>query len=298
MRNRSNKYIVVPLFCLAIILLNCLQNISFAQDKAEKNPTYINMDFTQSEVHNKLTALLTARIKGERGRKKIADAEIEFFHISDTSEIFLGKAKTNKEGLATLTVEKDQPLFADADGKYTYRANFIGDENFKDVSKALSVKAVNMKISFIEIDSVKTIVASAYQIDADGEELPIEEDVVFYVPRQFSMLKIGEVELEEGEGTLNFPVTLPGDSIGNLEIIAIIEGSRKYGTVEAISMKDWGKPRIPVIIEERRGLGDTDAPLWMVYTLIVLLSAVWFHYMYIMYVFLVIKREGKNPDLA
>ena len=65
------------------------------------------------------------------------------------------------------------------------------------------------------------------------------------------MLKIGEVELEDGEGTIDFPVTLPGDSIGNLQIIAIIEESRKYGTVEAISIKDWGKPRPPVIIEER-----------------------------------------------
>ncbi|MCK5281528.1 MAG: hypothetical protein KAK04_23415, partial [Cyclobacteriaceae bacterium] len=162
----------------------------------------------------------------------------------------------------------------------------------------MSIKAVNMKISFIEIDSVKTIVASAYQIEASGEEIPVEEDVIFYVPRQFSMLKIGEVELQDGEGSIEFPVSLPGDSIGNLQIIAIIEESRDYGNVEAIGLKDWGKPRPPVIIEARRGLGDTDAPLWMVYTLIVLLSAVWFHYMYILYVFLVIKRKGKNPDLA
>jgi len=126
----------------------------------------------------------------------------------------------------------------------------------------------------------------------------VEEDVIFYVPRQFSLLKIGEAELNDGKCVIEFPISLPGDSIGNLNIIARIEESKEYGTVEAIGVKDWGNPRPPVIIEARRGLGDTDAPLWMVYTLIVLLSAVWFHYLYIMYVFIAIKRGGKNPSMT
>jgi hypothetical protein len=298
MSTNSNKYIRLPIFCLALIIMQGMQHISFAQDEVEKHPTYLNVDFTQSEIHNKLTAMLTARIKGERGRKRIADTEIGFYAISDTSEIFLGNAISDMEGVATLEFSKDQKNDANADGEFMYRALFNGNDDFKNVSKDLSIKEVNMEVSFVEIDSVKTIVATAHQIDASGVDISVEEDVVFYVPRQFSMLKIGEVELQDGEGTIEFPVSLPGDSIGNLQIVAIIEDSRHYGNVEAVGIKDWGKPRPPVIIEARRGLGDTDAPLWMVYTLIVLLSAVWFHYVYILYVFLAIKREGKNPDLA
>jgi len=298
MNKSPNKYIRITVFCLAVIIMYGIQNISFAQEKSEKHRTYINIEFTQSETYKKLQAILTARIKGERGRKKIADAEIEFYTISDTSEIFLGKATTDMNGIAVLEISRDQKLLANIDGEFKYRSDFLGDNDFQDVSKDMSIKVVNMKISFVEIDSVKTIVASAHQIDSSGDEIPVEEDVIFYVPRQFSMLKIGEVELQDGEGLIEFPVSLPGDSIGNLQIIAIIEESRDYGNVEAVGLKDWGKPRPPVIIEQRRGLGDTDAPLWMVYTLIVLLSAVWFHYVYIMYVFFAIKRKGKNPDLA
>lgn len=294
----NNKNIRRALFSLALIGFYFMHTISFAQDKAEKHRTYINMEFTQSELNNKIKATLTARIKGERGRKKIADAEIGFYTISDTSDVFLGKTTTDMDGLASLELSKDQIVIANSDGEYMYRAIFGGGEIYDDVSKDIAIKAVNMKISFIEIDSVKTIVVSAHQVEASGEEIPVDEDVIFYVPRQFSMLKIGEVELEDGKGTVDFPVTLPGDSIGNLQIIAIIEESRDFGNVEALGAKDWGKPRPPVIIEERRGLGDTDAPLWMVYTLIVLLSAVWFHYVYIMYVFLAIKRKGKGQELA
>ena len=46
----------------------------------------------------------------------------------------------------------------------------------------------------------------------------------------------------------------------------------------------------------KRGLGDTDAPLWMVYTLITLLSLVWFHYMYIIITVFRIRWLGKYAE--
>jgi hypothetical protein len=62
-------------------------------------------------------------------------------------------------------------------------------------------------------------------------------------------------------------------------------------------VKDWGLARPPVIVKKRRGLGDTDAPLWMVYTLIVLLSIVWFHYLYVFYVMIKIKKLRRNQEV-
>lgn len=294
----SNKYKSWIIFSLALMSMHIMRTLSFSQESTEKHRTYINIDYTQSGIQKKLMVTLTARIKGERGRKKIGDSEIEFYSVSDTADIFLGKATTDAYGVAILEISTDQTVLSNSDGEFMYSALFKGNEAYRDISKNITLKEINMDISFIEIDSVKNIVASAYQIDASGQKLPVEEDVIFYVPRQFSLLKIGEAELQDGSSMIEFPVTLPGDSIGNLEIIARIEESREYGTVEVMGFKDWGKPRLPVIVEARRGLGDTDAPLWMVYTLIILLSAVWFHYMYLIYVLIVIKRKGKNPNLA
>ena len=294
----SNKHTSWIIFSLALISMHFMHTLSFSQDNTEKHRTYINIDFTQSGIQKKLMVTLTARIKGERGRKKIAAAEIEFYNVSDTSDIFLGKVTTDTDGVAILEISKDQTVLSNSDREFGYSALFRGNDIYNDVSKSITLKEVNMDVSFIEIDSVKNIVVTVFELDAGGEEIPVEEDVIFYVPRQFSMLNIGEAELLEGNGMIEFPVTLPGDSIGNLKIIARIEESREYGTVEVMGFKNWGKPRPPVIVEARRGLGDTDAPLWMVYTLIILLSAVWFHYMYLVYVLIVIKRKGKNPNLA
>jgi hypothetical protein len=145
------------------------------------------------------------------------------------------------------------------------------------------------------IDSIKTIVARAYR-PGEGEEVEWLDDVKvnFYVPGSFSLLKIGERSFSDGEASVAFPVTLPGDSIGNLTVLAKIEQNEEYGIVEASGRIDWGAPRSYEPPEKRRGLGDTDAPLWMVYTLLVLLSAVWFHYLYVFFVIYLIKRKGQG----
>jgi hypothetical protein len=84
---------------------------------------------------------------------------------------------------------------------------------------------------------------------------------------------------------------MPGDTSGELTIVVKIEENRTYGTIESIGKMNWAIQLEPTK-EKQRGLGDTDAPLWMVYTLIFLLSAVWFHYFYV--IFLIIKIKLAN----
>ena len=69
-------------FGLAMFFLFSLNLLGFAQEETEKHRTYIGIEYIQSESQRFLTASLTARIKGERGRKKVADAEIAFYFSS------------------------------------------------------------------------------------------------------------------------------------------------------------------------------------------------------------------------
>ena len=87
---------------------------------------------------------------------------------------------------------------------------------------------------------------------------------------------------------VEFPVNMPGDTLGVLTIVAKIEDSDTYGNVTAQGDINWAQV-VPLAKLPHRGLGDTDAPLWMVYTLIILLSAVWFHYLYVIYLIVKIK---------
>ena len=84
---------------------------------------------------------------------------------------------------------------------------------------------------------------------------------------------------------------MPGDTSGIITIIVKVEEDRSYGTVETLGKINWGIPLL-VTREKDRGLGDTDAPLWMVYTLITLLSIVWFHYADVIYMIIKIRLDN------
>ncbi len=144
-------------------------------------------------------------------------------------------------------------------------------------------------------DTSKFIEVYASTIGPNNRSIPHEgTDIMIYIKGTFSLFNIGQKESDEnGIVKIEFPVDMPGDSAGVLTIIVKIEEHDDYGTLEASGEINWGKP-LPLDVEKHRGLGDTDAPLWMVYTLIILLSAVWFHYLYVIFMIVKIKLEEKN----
>ena len=106
-------------------------------------------------------------------------------------------------------------------------------------------------------------------------------------------MNVGKSSFVNGLTSIEFPTSVPGNQLGYLTLLAKIEDNEQYGNVEVSGTINWGKPLPPANIIER-GLGDTDAPLWMVYTLIVLLSLVWFHYMYVIFTVFRIRHLGKS----
>jgi hypothetical protein len=147
-----------------------------------------------------------------------------------------------------------------------------------------------LEVSFFQKDTIKSIEVNVSKVGLDDQITPIKDlDILFYIQGTFSQLTFGKEKTDEnGIVKLEFPVDMPGDSAGVLTIVAKIEEDDVYGTIESRGRINWGIP-VALAKEENRGLGDTDAPLWMVYTLIILLSAVWFHYMYVIFMIIKIK---------
>jgi hypothetical protein len=151
-----------------------------------------------------------------------------------------------------------------------------------------------MEISFFQKGQEKMIDLKAFETGKKEEWVPVDKlDIKFYVPRTFSFLKFGQGTITNGLTSMEFPTTIPGNQMGYLTVVAKVEENETYGNVSVSGIINWGKPLIPVKIV-KRGLGDTDAPLWMVYTLIVLLSLVWFHYMYVIFTVFRIRHLGKS----
>ena len=288
----KNRILIIFLMILLFGASRTGLAVYASQDESKVSP-----DFYFSCVQNNQEFILKARMSYWTGERDvfISEAMVVFYSMDGEDPRQLEAVPTDMNGEAEFRILKGSERLISVEDNYTFRALFKGNHLYETSEDMVEVKPLNLRIDFIEIDSVKTIVAEAFEMDKEGNPIPLEEtDVYFYAPRSFSLLPLGEEWFEEGRAQLNFPTSLPGDSIGNLTIIARIEDHELYGNVEAVAVKDWGLAMPRVVIERRRGLGDTDAPLWMVYTLIVLLSVVWFHYLYVFYLMIKIKKLRRN----
>jgi hypothetical protein len=217
-----------------------------------------------------------------------ANAELLFYAVADTSNVLLKKITTDDKGEAIYMLEDDAKGYSDSTGQSAFVVEYEGNPTAKASSKDLQVKAAHLKVSFFQEDTSKFIAVEAFEIASDETSIPIAGvEIGVFIKGTFSYLNFfKDVTAEDGKLIVPFPVEMPGDTLGVITIAAKIEDNDLYGNVEAWGNINWAHP-VPLAVEARRGLGDTDAPLWMVYTLIVRLSAVWFHYAYV--IFLVIK---------
>ena len=267
---------------------------------AYQDESMVSPDFSFSCVQNDMEFILKTRLSYWNGDRDVAigGAEIVFYNMAGEDSRQLEAVFTDMNGEAEFHIDKGSENLISLDENYAFRGVFEGNQQYESTEDMVELRPLNIRIVFIEIDSVKTIQAEAFEVDPEGMQIPLDAtDIYFFAPRSFSLLPIGEGWFEEGRAQLNFPTSLPGDSIGNLTIIARIEDHELYGNVEAVAVKDWGLAMPRVVVKKRRGLGDTDAPLWMVYTLIVLLSIVWFHYMYVFYLMIKIKKLRRNQEV-
>jgi hypothetical protein len=295
------KQIFSPIKSLiAIAILATFYNAS-AQ---EKNDTLKVQDtkMTFSYVctsNDSVTLTASLFVKKENGDPySLMHAKVEFFSVLDGKEHPIGSAITDQDGNALLVVDiKQLPL--GKDNMINYLAKFAGARGYTEVSSNISAEPAKLKINFNIEDSVRYLNVTATRKDVKGQEVALSgETVLLYVPRLFSLLKIGEVTLDDqGKASFEFPGDIVGDTLGNLNIIAKIEENEKYGFVQGNSTINWGVPKQYYKAEvPSRELWTPIAPLWMIITLIIMLTGVWAHYAYAVWELVMIKKASKKDQ--
>jgi hypothetical protein len=219
--------------------------------------------------------------------------EIGFRSVQGEKKASIGSGVTNAKGNVTIDIPGEILTTGGDKGIYSFEAVFEGKDKYSRSEAATSMKPMRMEMAFHQEGTEKMVNLKAFELGTDNQWVAVNNlPVVFYVPRTFSLLKVGEGTITDGTASLEFPVTVPGNSLGYLTLLAKVEDNEVYGNVEVSGTINWGKPLPPENLV-KRGLGDTNAPLWMVYTLIVLLSLVWFHYMYVIFTVFRIRHLGK-----
>ena len=284
------KHIIIICFILAT------STVQVFSQSTKKKTTRIRVEYFRSyDNTEKLIGVL--RIKEER-YVPLTNAVVEFYNLNDSTRVLMGKSQTDEKGESTFFIDGDYDLFKDSTGQVSFEVEYRGSDTIKGSTRKIEIKQATLEVSFFQKDTVKYIQVDANSFDSNDQPSPLEgQKVQFYIKGMFSLLNFGKEKTDSnGIIIVAFPIDMPGDTSGVLTIIAKIEEDKTYGTIESMGRINWGIP-VSLKPEKHRGLGDTDAPLWMVYTLIILLSAVWFHYLYVIYLIVKIKLARKSYQI-
>lgn len=277
---------------LVVLLLSTLVTFQlWAQNIPSTLDLKVMKASDESRVFNvKLTG------EGETGALPVFQAKIDFSSFCDGKSISLGTAVTDRDGKATLKLDKGTHFLKDKEGVTEVKASFKGLSKLGSSEASVKFQELNLQIALVGKDSLNTIQLRASAIGPNGETVPLKEtNFNLYIQGLFSRLKIGECFVDAGEGSFEFPKNIPGDENGNLKIFVRLEENERFGEVEKVETAKWGN-HSRGFVEPARSLWSSGAPIWMITTLIILLAGVWSHYLYAIIQLIKIRKEGKNIE--
>jgi hypothetical protein len=270
----------------------------FSEEKPDSTPAAPETRMTLNYLCiGQDSVTLTAILSVKRGELTYAmkNAVVNFAAIG-AQDIPLGSQKTDQEGIVRFTFATTG-LPGDATGMINYKAFFSAKGDYPEAEATVAAKPARLSLLFSIEDSVRVMSVTATQKDSKGTDVPVPgETVSIYIPRLFSLLKIGEVSLDEtGKGTFEFPKEIVGDTLGNLVVLARLEEHDVFGFVQGKNTINWGVPKHYYKAEvPSRELWTPIAPVWMIITLIIMLLGVWAHYVYAVYELVMIKKLSRK----
>ena len=196
----NNHILIIVLMILLFGTSRTGLAVFASQDESKVSP-----DFYFSCVQNNQEFILRARMSYWTGERDvfISGAMVVFYSMDGEDPRQLEAVPTDMNGEVEFRILKESERLNRVEDNYTFRALFKGNHLYETSEDMVEMRSLNMNLEFIEIDSVKTIVAEAFEMDMEGNPIPLEEtDVYFYAPRSFSLLPLGEEWFEEGRAQL------------------------------------------------------------------------------------------------
>ena len=221
--------------------------------------------------------------------------KVTFFQVVNDEDQELGFAIIDNSGKAVFNVKGDS-LKTNTDGKVQFKMVFAGNKMMESAEEVIAFKRARLEITPVKEDSLLTVQVKLVEVGT-GAEIPIPEAAVgIFVKRLFLPLKVGEGTTDEnGEASVEFPANLPGDAKGNLTLIAKLDENETYGNLEASVVQQWGTSVSNKIEDQPRALWSSNPPMWMLITFIILMVAVWGHYIVIIYELFRLRKEQPHP---
>ncbi|HEY4966111.1 MAG TPA: hypothetical protein VII28_06915 [Puia sp.] len=223
--------------------------------------------------------------------KFVGGVPVSFYISSEGPANLIGKAITNEKGQASLLI---LPIAKDEWNK-SPRQTFLAVSDSSRLFDAVKT-SVDLSKSRIKIDTAedKKIVATLLELK-DSLWVPVKGvDMKLAVKRLGGDLNVNETPTytTDSLGMVNADfklLNLPGDSLGNLILIAKVEDNDVYGNLTTEKTVPWGTvARYQAPFNERSLFARRGwSPLWLEWMAYSIIIAVWF---VLLYLFIQIRK--------
>ena len=261
------------------------------QAVVEKIPFRLSIE--AFKINDELKLLARTRSKVKAKFQNTANVEVNFYKNEVTAENLIGKIISDHKGEAVMMLKADpQPDSAIAE---TFYAVVKDHPDYEDAEEMISVNPSVMTMELVEEDSSKIVNVFLGQPDATGEILPIADaECILYVKRLFGLMPVVEAGVTDAEGNVQFifPEMVPGDTAGNITVVAKIKEHEIAGNVEVGKNIAWGVAVESDDFYEQRALWSarSNSPVLLIVVVNAVILGIWG---VIAFIFLEIYRINK-----
>lgn len=302
--NTINKFgyrILRGLICAATLLL-VFVNTAAAQAEndsiANSGKAEASIELSYTEANNKtkmLEAIVKTKVEGSW--QGVEGVTIQFYRDEADPEKLLGAVATNAKGIAILTLNGKGE---ETQNEYTFVAAVANSDKVEDSEETVTIAESDFEMTLTEEDSLRQIHISLKGFDEKGNEIPAGEvEVTLYVQRLFGLLPLSddpETTDEAGEVAADFPTDIPGDTAGNVIIVARVDDHERFGNLEFRRKINWGVPVVidPAKKERELWSSRSNAPIYLIVIVNAMLIGIWGVILYIVYMAFKIRKIGRD----
>ena len=251
--------------------------------------------------NNKIPSLLIKVKTKVNGRfQNVAGIGVKLFLDKDSTGTFIGDVVTNEKGEASTYIPSSVKTEWGTTLKHTFLATFSGNKKYEPAKADLTVTKAKILIDARD----KTVTATVFEMK-DTKWVPVKGvDVVLAVRRLDSDLPISETPTfatdSTGTASGDFKrVNIPGDTKGNITLVAKIVDNDQYGNLSIEKTVPWGAKVVPINAFNKRTLFATrdKAPIWLILIATSIIIAVWGILIMLVFNLFKIRNLGKVADI-
>ncbi len=272
---------------------------SDSTEMADSGKAETSIEVVYTEINNN-SKILTATVKTkiDDAYQGVKDIAVNFYQNEVDPAYLLGTVASNEKGLAVLVIPDGK--LAPTAFENTFVAAVENNDKFEDNQEEITVSEADFTMTLSEEDSTRQVVISLQAPDAEGVMTPVAEtEIHLYVQRLFGLLPLSddpETTDENGEVTVEFPAGIPGDTAGNLIIVAKVEEHEQFGNLTFQRKINWGVPLVIDPNKDKRQLWSSraNAPIYLIVFINTMLIGIWGVIAYIIYQVFQIKKLGRQ----